>query len=130
MAVAMTGRSVLLTWNSAAIAGVREKSVALNGTPIDVTADDDAGWRKLLTASGEDHVDIDLSGVTKSQILKSDFFAGTRTRTISLTYPSGGVLTGSFYLASYSEKGPFKDAVTFDAKFQSTGPITWTPGGS
>lgn len=31
------------------LAGVREKGVELNGEPIDITSDDDDGWRTLLT---------------------------------------------------------------------------------
>lgn len=131
MPIGMSGRQVIMTWNAVAIAGMREKGLTLNGAPIDVTADDDAGWRKLLTVSGQDQVDLSLSGVTKSQVLKSDWFTpANRTRTVSMTYPSGGVLTGTFYLAEYGEKQVYKDAVTFDCKLQSSGAITWTPGGS
>jgi TP901-1 family phage major tail protein len=130
MANAMVGRSIILLWGATAIAGVRQKSVKCNGTPVDITSDDDAGWRKLLTVSGEDMIDLDLSGVTKSQALKSDFFAGTRTKAVSLTYPSGGVLAGTFYMGSYEDTGEHKGEVTFSLKLQSSGVVTWIPGSS
>jgi predicted secreted protein len=130
MSQAFVGRTVILLWGGTTPAGVRQKGLKLNGTPIDVSADDDAGWRKLLTLSGEDSVDLDLSGVTKSQNLKSDFMAGNRTKAVSLTYPSGGVLTGTFFMASYEDTGTYKAEVTFTCKLQSTGVVTWTPGAS
>lgn len=130
MALPMAGRQVVLQWNATSLAGVREKNMTLNGDPIDVSSDDDNGWRKLMTISAEDQVNLDLSGVTKSQTLKSDWFAGNRTRAASLTYPSGGVLSGDFFMASYSEKQATKEAVTFEMSTQSSGTITWSPGSS
>lgn len=130
MTNAFIGRTIIMLWGGAAIAGVRQKAIKLNGTPLDISSDDDAGWRKLLTLSGEDSVELDLSGVTKSQNLKSDFFAGTRTKTVSLTYPSGGVLSGTFYMGAYDETGEYKKEVTFTLKLQSSGVIAWAPGAS
>jgi predicted secreted protein len=126
----MKGNTILLLWNSAAVAGVKQKAIKLNGEAIDISADDDSGWRKLLTTSKLDSVDVTLSGVTRSQNLKTDWFAGTRSRTMTITYPSGGVISGTFFLHAYTDTGPFNDAATFEAQFQSTGTVTFTPGGS
>ena len=38
------------------------------------------------------------------------------------------LVRGDFYLATYSETNPYKDAVTFEASLQSTGPVAYTPG--
>ena len=46
------GRKIIFTWGGQQIDGVREKSAALNGEPIDVTADESDGWRELLAKSG------------------------------------------------------------------------------
>lgn len=62
------GRKVNLTWGGSAVLGIREKGVTINGEPIDVTSDDDNGWRKLLTEAGEHSVDISISGVTKDDV--------------------------------------------------------------
>jgi TP901-1 family phage major tail protein len=121
------GRKILFTWGGAAVEGVREKSVQLNGEAVDVTGDDDLGWRALLEEAGEDQVDISLSGVTKSDALKRDWFAKTRTKPVTVTYPDGGVLSGTFFLASYADTGPYNDATTFEAEIQSSGPVTYTP---
>lgn len=125
---AYVGRQVALLWNGAAINGVREKGVNLNGEAVDITADENSGWQTLLTVAGQNSVELSLSGVTKDRTLRTDWHAGTRTRTVSLTYPDGSVLSGSFYLESFKEGNPYKDAGTFDATLKSTGAVTWTPG--
>jgi len=125
--VAYSGRSIALLWNSVAIAGCREKSIKVDGSAVDVSSDESNGWQELLTVAGENKVEISISGVTKNDTLKKDWFAGTRTRAVSITYPDGGVLTGSFYMANYSDKGPYKDATTFEASFMSTGVVSYTP---
>ena len=129
------GRAIALTWGDDGgdpatpqpIGGVREKSVALNGEAIDVSDDDSAGWRELLDVAGENQVDLSVSGLTKSDLLKQDWFAGNRTKVATLTYPDGGVLSATFYMANYTDTGPYNDATTFEAEFQSSGPATYTP---
>lgn len=124
---AYVGRSVILTWGGDEIPGVREKGVKLDGAPVDISSDEDGGWMTLLTVAGENKVEISLSGVTKSPHLKADWFAGTRTKTASLTYPDGRELSGTFYLATFTEKKPYKDAATFEATLQSSGEVNFTP---
>lgn len=126
--VATVGRRITLAWGGVAIQGVREKSVALNGEPIDISSDDDEGWRKLLTDPAQMQVDLSVSGVTKTDALKRDWFDGNTTKTAVFTYPDGGVITGSFYLANYTDTGPYNDAATFEGQFQSSGEVTYTPG--
>lgn len=121
------GRSIEFEWNGAAVLGVREKGIAVAGEAINISSDEDLGWRKLLEEAGENQVDISLSGVTKDTRLKTDWFAGTRTRTASLTWPSGDVMVGTFYLATLNFTGPYNDAETFEASIQSSGIITFTP---
>lgn len=121
------GRSVAFTWNSAAVNGVREKGVAANGAPINVGSDENSGWQTLLEAAGENSVTISLSGVTKSTALRDDWFAGTRTRAVSLAFPDGSTITGNFMIASYTENEPYNDASTFECELQSASAITCTP---
>lgn len=121
------GRKIILTWGGATFAGVRERSIALNGEPIDVSSDDDDGWRQILSEAGENTVELSVSGVTTNNNLTTDWFAETRTKAVTITYPDGGVIAGSFFLASLQDTGPYKEATTFEATFQSTGEITYTP---
>lgn len=122
------GRDIDFEWNSAELLGVREKGISLNGDPINVTSDEDDGWQLLLAdVGGEDKVEVSISGVTKSEVLKTDWFNRTRTRSVEITYPNGSVLSGTFFLASYSDTGPYNDGTTFEATLQSSGEVIFTP---
>lgn len=120
------GRGVIFHWGDNPILGVREKGIKLDGNPINVSSDEDNGWQVLLTVQDENKVEVTISGVTKDSILKTDWFAGNRTKRISIEWADLKELTGNFFLSSYSEKHPYKDAVTFDATFTSTGVPTFS----
>jgi TP901-1 family phage major tail protein len=122
------GRKVALTWNGEALGGAREKSIEMNGEPVDVTDDAADGWRTLLEEPGQLEVNISVSGVTKSAVLRTAWFAKELQETLVVTYPTGGgSFTGTFQLVSYTETGAYNDATTYDAEFQSTGEVTYTP---
>lgn len=125
---ATKGRNLALRWNSVLVAGVREKSIALNGEPIDITSDDDAGWQALIdNESGVDSVEVTVSGVLKNQSLLQDWLAKTRTRQLSLTHPEGYVISGMFNLGNMTITGTYNEAATFEATFMSNGPVVFTP---
>jgi predicted secreted protein len=124
---AVIGRKVIFEWDSSQISGIREKGIKIDGSPVDVTSEEDDGWMTLLEDPGENKVEISLSGVLKSDVLKNAWFSGSRTKPISLTYPSGAEMSGTFFLASYSEKGTYKEGVTFEGTLQSSGRVVWTP---
>ena len=130
--VAFIGRRVQFFWGGNSpgddIPGVREKSVSVSGEPIDITSDENSGWRTLLDDPAQNEVNISLSGVTKSDRLKTDFFNGERTQAVRLVYPDGGVISGDFRMANYEETGAYNDAVTFSCELQSTGAITFVAG--
>lgn len=119
---ASVGRAIALTWGGAAVPGVREKSVAMNGEPVNVTDGDDEGWRVLLEdEAAESEVSITISGVTKSPALRQAWLTGERTAEVVITYPDGDTLTGTFFLQSYTDTGPYNDATTFEATLLSSG---------
>jgi predicted secreted protein len=127
--VASAGRQVTFTWNGAAVLGVREKGISLNGEPINVTSDEDSGWRTLIPdVPNEDQVEVKLSGVSKDTRLKVDWFARTRTRAAVFTFPNGDVISGTFMIATFSEGVPYNNAITFEATLMSHGAVTFTPG--
>lgn len=119
------GRNVAFTWGGSAVAGVRAKNVSRNGAAVDVTSDENEGWRTLLDEAGQNEYSISLSGVTKSDVLALAW-AGTRVAEVVITFASGRTITGDFYLQSYNESAPYNDAVTFDAELLSTGEVTET----
>lgn len=123
------GRKVAFTWNGSAVNGVREKALAINGEPVNVTSDEDAGIQTLLDEDAELGVQIDLSGVTKEDTLRAAKLAGGAAlrATATLTYDDGSVISGTFQLGAYSEGQPYNEAVTFSATLMSTGAVTYTP---
>jgi predicted secreted protein len=126
------GRDLSLQWGgnspSDALLGVREKGIEINGEAVDVTSDDNDGWRTLLSEPGQKEVTLSLSGVTKDNRLKSDWFNNRRVQPAILTYPDGATITGNFYLASFNETGTYNEATTFEAELQSTGEVTYSAG--
>lgn len=130
--VASAGRNLTVKWGSDSpqltLTGVREKSVELNGEAIDITSDDDAGWRSLLTVAAENQVNISVQGITKDDTLRTDWFAGTRTQPMTVEFADGDEMSGTFYLASYTETGTYNEATVFEATFQSSGAVVFTPG--
>ena len=120
------GRSSTFTWNSVAITGVREKSVTVNGEPVDETSGENSGWRTLLTTVGEYTVEITLSGVVKSSTFLTDIFAGNLQRTVALVRASGSTIAGTFQVTSYSETMPYKDATSYEVTLQSSGTVTFS----
>lgn len=123
------GREVAFTWNASPVNGVREKSLSINGEPVNVTSDEDSGIQTLLDLDAELGVTIELSGVTKDTILRTAKLTGGAAlqETVTLTYDNGDALSGTFHLGNYTEGQPYNDAVTFTATLMSTGAVTYTP---
>lgn len=125
MADGTIGRYILLALNGEPVAGLRSKNPQFNKEPIDVTDDNSQGWRELLAEPGQRDVTIPVSGLVKDPLMRQQFFAGNVLHNVTLTYPDGGVLTGTFFLASYSETAEYNGAVSFETELQSSGEITY-----
>jgi predicted secreted protein len=123
---AANGRELKILKNSVAIAGVRTKTVAIAGEPIDITSDDDLGYRTMLGEAGTYSIDLTVEGVTKDAELRSIILTGGSLllTDISIEYPDGSTIDGDFFLASVEDSGEFADALTFSASLQSSG--AWT----
>lgn len=126
------GRDIGFQWGGNSptdtILGVREKGIELNGEAVDVTSDENNGWRTVLSKPGQNEVTISISGVTKDTKLKEAWFAdpSQRMQLATITYPDGGVMSGLFFLQSYSETGAYNDATTFEAELISNGVISYS----
>lgn len=137
MAAAKIGREFLIKKNSTTLAGVRTKSFSFAGEPVDVTTDDDTGFRTLLAESGQEAIDISVEGLTKDVVLRGAALgSGSLMLTdVTLEFPktgtqatSGDTISGNFFLTSLEESGTYNDAMTFSASLQSSGAWTYTPG--
>lgn len=123
------GRELLVKRGSTVIAGVRTKTVTFNGEPVDVTSDDDSGFRKLLAEVGQKSIDMSVEGVTKDNDLRSAALSGTSLllTDVNIEWPNGDTLSGDFFMNSVEETGAYNDAITFTSSFQSSGEWTYTP---
>lgn len=125
------GRVVEVYWGDDSppelIEGVREKSIALAGEPINVSDGRSDGQRELLDVTAGDTVDISVSGITKNDALKRAWASRQRLKPAVFKYADGSSWAGLFYLASYTDNGPFEDALAFEASFQNSGTVVYTP---
>ena len=119
--------SAYVVYSQAVIAGVRTKGVTINAEPIDVTTDDEDGYRTLLQDPATRSVDLSVEGVTKDDDLRAVIVAGGAQAIgiTSLEYPDGSYLVGNFYMASLEETGEYTDAMTFSASLQSSGEFAY-----
>lgn len=125
---ANSGRKLLIKRDGVVLAGVRTKAVNINREPVDITNDDDDGWRGLLAEPGEKQIDLTVGGVTKDDTLRAVAFTDPAIfEDMTLEYPDGSSIEGDFYISAYNESGDYNDAITFEATFQSSGIITYTP---
>jgi predicted secreted protein len=128
---ASSGRAFLIKKNDVVLAGVREKSVSFDGAPVDITNDDDAGFRRLAGFAGAQSFEISASGVLVGEVLL-DIATNTVTSKlltdITIDYPNGDSLAGDVYLASFENTGTHDAEVTFTATLQSSGPWVRTAG--
>jgi predicted secreted protein len=131
MTLPNVGRSARIYWGDESpqplLAGVKEKGFTMNGEPIDITSDDDAGWRQLLAVAAQKEVEFSVSGVTKDFVLLADWFAGTVSQALTIIFESGAQVSGTFFLSSLQMGGVHNDAQSFDATFMSDGAVTYTP---
>lgn len=125
--VGYKGRKIRVRWKGVYITGVREKGITLSGEPVDLTSDDDDGWRRVASENGpaQKNVDVSVKGVTKQSDLKEDWFTGDTEGELIIEYPTGHRISGTFMLTTYVDTGPYNDATTFEATFISSGAVTF-----
>lgn len=131
---AIRGRAVIVQRAGVTVAGCRTKSLKIAGSPIDVTTDDDGGVRALLDQPGQLEVSITVAGILLSDALRAEALqTGDRTQTTSFQISGGWIgspdhqiMSGNFFLSSYTESAEYQGATTFEAEFQSAGAVTLT----
>lgn len=120
------GRGIAMKWNSTTIAMVRTKSFSIGNSLIDVTNDDDTGIRKALSEPGEKTVSFSCSGVVTDRILAQAALSTSNiVDNMDWLWANGNKLSGDFAITSYSETGEYNGAATFEASFESTGPVVY-----
>jgi predicted secreted protein len=129
---ALVGRKVTFTPTAGGtpVTGMRTKTITLNNEPIDITSDDDEGFRRFLGADpAERSIDMSVDGVTKDTALIELAAAGGNQliSEYTLDFQGLGSFVGDFFIGSIELGAPYNDAVTFSANIQSSGPFLFTP---
>lgn len=125
------GRDLLLKKNGTTIASLTATSIRWQGQPIDVTNKDSAGVQEFLADKfASESLELGVEGFTDDDVL-SDIGFGTTAGAkhlsdITLARPNGDVVSGTFILTNYEERGGHDDGVTFTATLVRSGAHTFT----
>lgn len=109
------------------IGGIQTKSLTINNEGVDITDDDGAPWRKMLSDAGLRSVSISGSGIHKGEaagIEKVENLAmGAEGNTIeefqAIDSVTGDYFQGSFEVASYERSGEATGAQNFSITLES-----------
>lgn len=117
------GRKLLLKDGSVTFASIKAKTITINNELIDISNDDSNGWRQLLAEPGEKSVDIGFDGVSKDNVFKEKVSSSTDVSYAPLTieFPDGSTIIGTFMLENLANTGSYKDAITFTGSMKSSG---------
>lgn len=130
---AFVGRKAVLSQGSplVAIAALRTKTMTMANEPVDITSDDDAGFRKLLADPGNKTLDLSVEGVAKDVASFTALLTLATSGTdildsFSLLFPGIGTIAGEFVVSSFEIGAPYNEAATFSCTLQSAGAYTFT----
>lgn len=130
---AKAGRNVIVYYTppnateETPLGALKSKSVTINNEPIDITTDDDSGYRTLLDDVGSMRsCDMKLSGLLKDRVFL-EYVDGQAPVDIRVVFPgsstAGIQVRGTFWINSSELKAEMEDAAGVDYSFQSTGPF-------
>ncbi len=124
------GRALTIDWDSTTLVGVRSKGYTITNEYVDVTTDDDDGWRTLLADPGIRSVEVTASGISSDQVLIAEMMKANITgEPLTVQLPTTtGTLAGTFLVSSFEQSGEHDGAVEFSATFMSSGVVTYTAG--
>lgn len=126
-----SGRAMTIDWSSTTLVGVRTRGFTVANEYVDVTTDDDNGWRTLLAQPGLRSVEVSAAGITSDEVLLAAIMAASVTgTTLDVNLPTSlavpGSLSGTFLVSAYEKTGEHDGAVEFTATFMSSGAVTYT----
>jgi len=124
------GRALTIDWDSATLVGVKTKGYTVTNDYVDVTTDDDDGWRTLLADPGVRSVEATVGGISSDQVILAEMMKANITgEPLTIQLPTTtGTLAGTFLCSSFEQSGETDGAVEFSATFMSNGAVTYTAG--
>lgn len=124
------GRDIVIKIAGVPFAVVKEKTLTHNKEAVDVTADEDNGWRRLLPIAGSRSIDASVSGVCDDVNipLLQNLWINNAFADVTLEYPDGSVAEAEdgFYLNGFEASGSHDGDAAFSATLQSSGIVTIT----
>lgn len=125
------GRALTIDWSATTLAGVRTRGLSITNDYVDVTTDDDSGWRTLLADPGLRSVEVTAGGITTDEVMLAEIMQANIAATAlvvnlptSLTTP--GDLTGNFLISGFETNGDHDGEVEFSLTLMSTGAVVYT----
>lgn len=125
------GRELVIDWDSVTLVGVRTRTFSITNDYVDVTTDDDSGWRTLLADPGLRSVEVTAGGICSDQVLIAEIMKANITGEpldVELPTATGAKLAGTFVVSSFEGSGDHDGAYEFSATFMSSGAVTYTAG--
>lgn len=124
---AFVGRKATLSKGQTLVAAIRTKSASINNEPVDITTDDDNGFRTMLQDPGTKTLDLTVEGIIKDATLLTIAMSTTDIlEAFSILFPTIGTLAGDFVVTGFETGAPYNEAATFSCTLQSSGAFTFT----
>jgi len=116
------------------IAGLRDNTITINETEVDVTTKDDAGIRQLLGGNILRSVAVSGTGAFKDSAtiatVRNAAMAGTHLNyeieVVEAATTAGVTYAGAFRITSFEEAGAHDGEVNYSISLSSTGAVTAT----
>ena len=129
--MAFSGRALTIDLDTTTLVGVRTKGLSITNEYVDVTTDDDDGWRKLLTDPSLRACEVTVSGISDDEVLLAAIMEASKSNdAISINLPSSlanpGTVAGNFLISALETTANYDGSMEFSATFMSTGEFTYT----
>lgn len=107
--------------------GVTSKTITINNEAVDITDDDDNGWRSMLADPAVRSIDISAEGVLKDDgVIVDAINASSLLEEYTIDIEGVGSVSGDFYVNGLEITGATNDAARYSTTFQSSGPAVYT----
>jgi predicted secreted protein len=126
-----SGRLIKVKIGTATIGNIISKTVTHAREAVDVTTDDQNGWRRVLPEPGARSLDIAFEGVASDVDLTvwiDIYKANVNVTTMTLEYGDGTVASAAegFFLSSFEVTGAQDGHVAMKGTLLSSGLVTFT----
>jgi hypothetical protein len=127
-----SGRNVVLRAGGQMVAFLIEKKLKITANPTEITNDDSDGFRTYADTASTYTAKIDLKGNAKTAWMRNAGLSpGVQVTlfNIELLFTGGTIITGSFYVAAFTEGGESGASRELTLTLESTGQWQLTNGG-